>query len=217
MSFFGTILDVLKRHFISGVLVVVPIILTFIVLRFLFETVDNILRPSLQYLLGYYWTGLGLLTTLLVILLAGLITRNFVGHRIYKMGDQILVRVPLIRPIYSASKQLLEGMTGAGGASFKEMAMIPYPRQGLYSLCFVSRRVTMELGGMSREYAVCFVPSTPTPVSGMVVLVPAEEVAPVNLSVEEGVKFFVSGGAAAPETIRKAAPPAVTSSEDDRG
>jgi uncharacterized membrane protein len=217
MSVFSTILDVIKRQFVSGILIVVPLILTFIVLRFLFETVDGVLRPTLHNVLGYYWAGLGLLTTLLVILLAGFLTRNFIGHRIYKMGDQILVRVPLIRPIYSASKQLLEGMTGAGGSSFKEMALIQYPRPGLYSLCFVTRRLAIDLNGTSREFAACFVPSTPTPVSGMTVLVPADEVVPVNLSVEEGVKFFVSGGAASPESIRKPAPPAVTSSEDGIG
>ena len=217
MSVFGPVGDVIKRHFVSGVLVVVPLILTYIVLRFLFDTVDNILRPTLQHLLGYYRTGLGLLTTLLIILLAGFLTRNFIGHRIYKMGDQILVRVPLIRPIYSASKQLLESMTGAGGSSFKEMAIIPYPRKGLYSLCFVSRRLYIEVEGERREYATCFVPSTPTPVSGMTVMVPSEEVVPVNLSVEEGVKFFVSGGVASPELIRKAGLPAVTSSEEGKG
>lgn len=217
MSVFGTIWDVIKRHFVSGVLVVVPLILTFIVLRFLFETVDGILRPTLQHVLGYYRTGLGLLTTVLLILLAGFLTRNFIGHRLYKMGDQILVRVPLVRPIYSASKQLLEGMTSTGGSSFKELAVIPYPRQGLFSLCFVSKRIRIEVGGVKREFAACFVPSTPTPVSGMTVLVPAEEVVPVNLSIEEGVKFFVSGGVASPEEIRRAIAPTVFSNEGSKG
>ena len=201
MSVAGTVIDVLKRYFIGGVLVVVPFILTFLVLRFLFETVDGILAPFLSNLLGYYRTGLGVLTTILIILLAGVLTRNFVGHRIYRMGDRILTNVPLIRPIYSASKQLLAALTRSDAGSFEEVALIEYPRRGLYSLCFISKRTRVTIDGETREFCTCFVPSTPTPISGMTVVVPADQVRRVNLTVEEGVKFFVSGGVAAPEII----------------
>lgn len=201
MSVAGSILDVLKRYFLSGVLVVVPVILTFIVLRFLFQTIDGILGPYLSDLLGYYRTGLGLLTTLLIILLAGVLTRNFLGHRIYRMGDRLLARMPIIRPIYSASKQLLAALTQSEAGSFKEVALIEYPRKGVFSLCFIARRTRLDIDGEVREFCTCFVPSTPTPVSGMVVMVPADQVRSVNLTVEEGVKFFVSGGVAAPDII----------------
>lgn len=186
----------------SGVLVAVPFILTFIVLRFLFEAVDGILEPYLHDLLGYYRTGLGLATTLLVILLAGILTRNLIGNRLYRIGDRWLTRVPLIRLIYSASKQLLEAITGQDSSSFKEVALIEYPRKGLYSLCFVSQRIKIEMKGISREYATCFVASTPTPISGMTVIVPSEDVIPVKMTVEEGIKFLVSGGVASPSIIK---------------
>ena len=198
-------LDVLKRYFLSGVLVVVPFILTFIVLRFLFESIDGILQPLLHDLLGYYRTGLGLLTTLLIVLLAGVLTRNLVGHKIYRVGDRLLARVPLIRPIYSASKQLLAALTRADAGSFQEVALIEYPRQGLYSVCFISQRTQVEINGDFGEYCTCFVPSTPTPVSGMTVVVPSRDVHPVNMSIEEGVKFLVSGGVASPKLIKKKA------------
>ena len=198
-------LDVLKRYFLSGVLVVVPFILTFIVLRFLFESIDGILQPLLHDLLGYCRTGLGLLTTLLIVLLAGVLTRNLVGHKIYRVGDRLLARVPLIRPIYSASKQLLAALTRADAGSFQEVALIEYPRQGLYSVCFISQRTQVEINGDFGEYCTCFVPSTPTPVSGMTVVVPSRDVHPVNMSIEEGVKFLVSGGVASPKLIKKKA------------
>jgi uncharacterized membrane protein len=213
MSLISSIFDVIRRHFIGGVLVVVPFILTFLVLRFLFRAVDGILEPYLHDLLGYYRTGLGVLTTLLVILLAGILTRNLIGHRLYKVGDRLLVRVPLIRLIYSASKQLLEALTSHDSRSFQEVALIEYPRKGVYSLSFVSRRIKIEIGGESKEFAICFVPSTPTPVSGMAVMVPVDELVPVNMTVEEGIKFLVSGGVASPTIIKNKhdAPPMVSS------
>ena len=192
----------LKRYFLSGLLIVVPFIITFLVLRFLFETVDGILRPALNNLLGYYQAGLGVLTTLLIILLAGVLTRNLLGAQIYRMGDRLAAKVPLIRPIYSGSKQLLESLARPNAGSFHEVALIEYPRQGLYSLCFVSKRNRISINGVEKEYCTCFVPSTPTPVTGMTVVVPAESVTPVEMTIEEGVKFFVSGGVVSPELIK---------------
>jgi uncharacterized membrane protein len=160
------------------------------------------LQPYLHDLLGYYRTGLGLLTTILIILLAGAFTRNLVGARIYRVGDRLLDQVPLIRPIYSASKQLLAALTRSDADSFQAVALIEYPRKGLYSLCFISQRTRIELGGKADDYCTCFVPSTPTPVSGMTTVVPASDVYPVNMTVEEGVKFLVSGGVASPKLIK---------------
>lgn len=202
MPFINSIIDAIKRHFLSGVLVIVPFILTFIVLRFLFEAVDGILEPYLHDLLGYYRTGLGVATTLLLILLAGILTRNLIGHRLYSIGDRIVARVPLIRLIYSASKQLLEAVAGNDKGAFKEVALIEYPRKGLYSICFISQRIKIEIKGESRNYATCFVASTPTPVSGMTVIVPVEELIPVDMNVEAGIKFLVSGGVASPSLIK---------------
>jgi len=186
------------------VLVVVPVILTYLVLRFLFETVDGILENYLHGILGYYRTGLGVLTILLLILLFGIMTRNIVGNKIYRMGDNLLTRVPLIRPIYSAAKQLLEGLTaGSDRGSFKEVGLVQYPRKGVYQLGFISRdRVPVEVAGDQREFTIVFVPSTPTPVSGNVVLVPREEVVRLDMSVEDAIKFLVSGGVASPTILK---------------
>ena len=198
----NNIVAVVKRHFLSGVLVVVPIILTYIVLKFLFEAIDGILQPIIYKILGYYIPGLGIFTTFLVIILAGVLTRNFVGAWLYRKGDRLLVRMPIIRPLYSAAKQLLEAVTMPSTRSFKEVALVEYPRRGAYALCFISKRVDLEINGETRVFVTVFVPSTPTPVSGVVIMVPADEVIPVNMTVEEGVKFLVSGGVASPELIR---------------
>jgi uncharacterized membrane protein len=202
MSSANSIIVAIKRYFLSGVLVVVPIILTYIVLKFLFEAIDGILQPVIYKILGYYIPGLGVFTTFLIIILAGVLTRSFVGAWLYRRGDRLLVRMPIIRPIYSAAKQLLEAVTMPSTRSFKEVALIEYPRRGAYALCFISKRVDLESNGETRVFATVFIPSTPTPVSGVVIMAPVDEVIPVNMTVEEGIKFLVSGGVASPELIR---------------
>ena len=213
----NNIVAVVKRYFLSGVLVVVPIILTYIVLKFLFEAIDGILQPIIYKILGYYIPGLGIFTTFLVIILAGVLTRNFVGAWLYRKGDRLLIQMPLIRPIYSAVKQLLEAVTIPSARSFKEVALVEYPRRGMYALGFVAKRIEIEINGETRVFATVFVPSTPTPVSGMVIMVPVDEVVTVNMTIEEGVKFLVSGGVASPELIASAPTQLRTESEEVAG
>jgi len=191
----------IKRYFISGVLVVVPILLTFIVLKFMFESVDGVMQPLIHRVLGYYIPGLGFFTTVLIIILSGVLTRNFIGAKLYRTGDRILERLPIIRPIYSAAKQLLEAIAQPSLESFKEVALVEYPRKGVYALSFVSHRVEISTDGKRRKYATVFVPSTPTPVSGMVIMIPDDEVRIIDMTIEEGIKFLVSGGVASPELI----------------
>jgi uncharacterized membrane protein len=200
----NSIMDTIKRHFISGVLVVVPIILTYIVLKFLFEAVDGILQPLILQVFGYHFPGLGVITTLLIIILAGVLTRNYIGARLYRYGDRLLVKMPLIRPIYSAAKQLLESMATSTTQTFKQVGLVEYPRRGSYALCFISNSLTVTFENQEPQphYAV-FVPSTPTPVSGIALILPVEEVILVDMSVEEGVKFLVSGGVASPSKLKE--------------
>ncbi|UCE24107.1 MAG: DUF502 domain-containing protein [Candidatus Zixiibacteriota bacterium] len=214
MSLVNRILGSLRLHFLSGVLVVVPIILTYIVLKFLFESLDGILQPILERLLGYSIFGLGVFTTILIIILAGILTRNFIGARLYRVGDRMLVRMPIIRPIYSAAKQLLEAVTMPTMDSFKEVALVEYPRRGAFALGFISNRIEISSGGNLKKYVSVFVPSTPTPVSGMVIVVPEEDVHPVQMTIEEGVKFLVSGGVASPALIHRKNSPAIENEKE---
>ncbi|MBN1211914.1 MAG: DUF502 domain-containing protein [candidate division Zixibacteria bacterium] len=208
MSVASRVIDTVKRHFISGVLVVVPIILTYIVLKFLFESIDGILQPIIHNLFGYFVPGLGVFTTLLLIILAGILTRNYIGARLYKYGERIMIKMPVIRPIYSSAKQLLEALTTTDTKTFKNVGLIEYPRKGAYALCFVARYVVLKLKDKKHEAVTVFIPSTPTPISGIALVVPVEEVIFLDMTIEEGVKFLVSGGVASPENlIQKNAPP----------
>lgn len=201
---FLSIYDILKKYFLSGVLVVVPVILTFLVIRFLFEAIDGLLQPVLHELLGYFIPGLGVVTTVLLILLAGILSRNYVGKFLYRLGDNILAKLPLTRPIYSAAKQLIEAIASDESGVFQETGLVEYPRKGVFALCFVSHRFQLTKNGKTRDMVSVFVPSTPTPVSGMVIIVPPEEVTLLDMTVEEGIKFLVSGGVASPDVLKEA-------------
>lgn len=199
MSFFGSVVDIIKRHFLSGVLVVVPLILTYWVLSALFHAIDGILQPLIHSLIGYYLPGFGLLTTILLIILAGFFTRNIIGARLYALGDRLLVRVPLIRPIYLSAKQMLGAVTSGNREAFKEVCLIEYPRPGVWVMGFVSRYTTADLGGGTKRFATVFIGSSPTPVTGWTVIVSEDQLFRLNMTIEDGVKFLVSGGVVSPE------------------
>ncbi len=196
-------LTIIKRYFVSGVLVVVPIILTIVVIKFLFDTFDRLLQPFLIQLLGYNLPGLGIAVTFLLILLAGLLTRNFIGAEIHRMVEKVLARLPIIRTIYSAAKQLLEAIALPSMNSFKEVVLIEYPRKEAYVICFISQKFKMEKDGQLRDFMAIFVPSTPTPISGMVIIVPAEDVIYLDMTIEEAIKYLVSGGVVSPAILRQ--------------
>lgn len=196
------IIDALRRYFVSGVLVVVPIILTYVVLSFMFESIDGILSPYLRKVLGYTVPGLGILTTLLLILLAGVLTYNFIGSSLFRAGDRALRSFPFVRIIYMSAKQLVEGVTLPQRETFKEVALIEYPRRGVFALCFVVKRPRLVSGDGESELVSLFVPSTPTPISGMVIMARPEEVMVLDMSVEDAFKFLISGGIVSPELFR---------------
>lgn len=193
----------MKRYFLAGVLVVVPIILTYLVIKFLFELIDGLLRPAITHLLGYYWYGLGLIITLLIILLAGVLTKNFMGAALHKLIDTVLARLPFISPIYSGAKQLLEAVTIPSKGSFKEVVLVEYPRKGVYAVGLVTRRMEILAEGKLRPFVAVLIASTPTPFSGMAILYPVDEAVFVDMSVEDALKFLVSGGVVSPETIQE--------------
>lgn len=201
----------IKRYFLSGVLVVVPIILTYLVLRLLFNAVDSILQPLIFQLIGRNIPGLGIIATILLIFTVGIITRNLIGSQLVEIWDGIMEKMPVIRPIYSASKQLLEAMTSTGAGSFKEVVLIEHPRKGLYALGFVAQRTRLGIVPPTREMVTVFIPSTPTPMSGTVVIAPVDEVIWLEMTVEAGLSYVVSGGVALPrDLVVRPAKPATT-------
>jgi uncharacterized membrane protein len=203
-SFGRRFLAAVRRHFTGGVLVTVPVVVTLYVLYFLFRKIDGLLSPLLREILGYSVPGMGLIATLSLIVLAGiLIHHSPFGSRMYALGEILLIRTPLVRAIYSAVKQLVEAFTLPQDKMFDQVVLIEYPRQGILTVAFVSSSVLVTANGSRSEYLTVFVPSTPTPVTGWMVLVPRDDVIPIDLTIEEAAKILMSGGIATPEELRQ--------------
>jgi uncharacterized membrane protein len=177
----------LRRYFLSGILVIVPLIITILVLRFLFSGVDNLLSPLIAKLIGRKIPGLGIVTTIILIFIAGFLTANVIGSRLFRIWEIFFIKTPLVRTIYGSSKKLVEAMTTTG----------------MFSFGFLTNEIRMDLADKTDELIAVFIPSTPTPFTGWTLLFRREEVITLDMSVEEGVKFFVSGGIASPEMFRE--------------
>lgn len=197
------IFSTLQRVFVSGILVVVPVTVTLYVLYFLFQKIDGILSPLFLKYLGFSIPGMGFIATLLVIFVIGIIARNVLGSRLFGLGELIFIRTPLVRAVYTAAKQLLEAVTSTERKTFNRAVMIEYPRPGMYTIGFASARTELRTGSDAKEMVAIFVPSTPTPVTGFVVMLPASEVHALAMTTEEAIKFIVSGGFATPPVINR--------------
>lgn len=194
-------LEILRKRFVGGVLVVIPLIVTFVALKFLFESIDGILSPIIYDQFGYSIFGQGVVATVVLILLVGIFSHSIIGATIIRAGEKLLVRAPGVRTIYMAAKQLLEAVALPQRKAFKQVALVEFPRKGLYSLCFVVGNPDLKINSEQSEMITLFIPSTPTPVSGSVILAKPEEVVLLDMTVEEGIKFLVSGGIASPELL----------------
>lgn len=188
----------MRRLFLAGLLVVVPIILTFLILRLLFRTIDGLLAPLVTELIGRELPGVGLLATIVLVFLAGFFISSVFGSRLYSIGELLFIKTPLVRTVYGGAKQLMEAMFLPSGKAFKQVVLVEYPRKGAWAIGFVGGELAVE----RKQLISVFVPSTPTPFTGFVVNYPPEEVVSLPISVEEGIKFVVSGGIVAPDEIK---------------
>jgi uncharacterized membrane protein len=193
----------LRRYLIAGLLVWLPLAATILVVRGLVGFLDSTLlllpegyRPDV--LLGFHVPGLGVLLTFAVVLLTGLVVANLFGRRLVRGWEALLNRIPLVRSIYSAVKQLAETMF-SNGQSFRKVLLIEYPRQGSWTLAFqTSADVGEAQLKTGREVINVYVPTTPNPTSGFFLMVPKEEVVELEMSVDEGLKMLISMGAVVP-------------------
>lgn len=186
----------LKGTFIAGLFVVIPIGITIFILRFLFNFTDGILGSYLDDLFGLIFhhelhvPGLGIITGAVVIYLAGLLATNVLGTQLLKFGDVLLSRIPLVKSIYSSSKQLTK-VFQEGKSSYRRAVFVEWPRPGVKAIGFVTAEV--ERNGV--RLVVVYVPTMPNPTSGFALFFREDEVFESGMTVEEAVKFVVSGGA----------------------
>jgi len=201
----------LKNCFLTGLLVILPISITVYVIWVLIRAMDAILKyiPA-KYLpetyLQIHVPGLGLILVVILVFVVGLLTRNLVGRKIVQFGDNIVDRIPLVRVLYTGVKQLLEPLFLQKTNAFKRVALIEYPRRGVYVIGFVTGESKGEVQNKtSKDMMNVFVPTTPNPTSGFYILIPEDDVVYLNMSVEDAFKLIISGGIVSPSEKKPAA------------
>ena len=194
----------LRRYLVAGLLVWIPLGVTIFILKVLIGLMDrSLLLIPQQYRpeewLGFSVPGLGLILTLLVLLVTGLLAANIVGRSMVGLWESLLDRIPVVRSVYSAAKNFTEIVFSDSGQSFKKVLLIEYPRKGIYSLAFQTATNLGEVQGRMGEQMVCtFVPTTPNPTSGYIIIVPKKDIIELDMEIDEALKMIISLGVIIP-------------------
>jgi len=194
----------LRRYFVAGLLVWLPLVATYVVLSFSIRLIDRsllLLPPSLrpENLIGFKIPGLGVILTLLLVMLTGLVVANFFGRRIVGAWESILARIPLVRTVYGAVKQITASLFADASQSFREVVLVEYPRRGLWMLAFVTGDTPKQFQKVVGEDLInIYVPTTPNPTSGFYIMVPPSDIKRLDVPVEVGLKMILSAGVVNP-------------------
>jgi uncharacterized membrane protein len=193
----------LRNVFITGLLITLPIALTWFILQFLFKNLDalspvftNILiQLGVPFPEGYRIPFLGVLITLLIVLMVGWLTTSFFGKKVFQLGETLVEKIPFVRRIYTGTKQVVISIAQADTTTFRKVVLIEFPRRGLLAIGFVTGESRGEVQELTRGNMLnVFVPTMPNPTSGFLVFSPPEELTEVSMTIEEGIKYVVSGG-----------------------
>ncbi len=209
-NFFGFVISKLKTYLFTGILVTAPVLITFYMAYELFLWTDkwsrSLFPPQMAgESLLYYIPGIGVAMLVFALILIGMFTTGFIGKFFVRLGDFIVSKMPLISSIYSLLKQLFETVLSPKSQSFKEAVLIEYPRKGIWIIGFLAGQSSSELQQKTPtndKMLSIFVPTTPNPTSGFLVLVPQTEVIKLDMSVEDALKYVVSCGIVSPEEVK---------------
>lgn len=190
----------LRSYFIAGLLVVVPLYITVYVLSLIVSFMDGVflLMPSAFHpdnFLPVHVPGLGIIVTLVLILIVGVIATNFLGKRLLGIGEKALSKIPVLRIVYNATKQFMETFFTKEHQGFRRVVLVEFPRAGLYSIGFVTNKPSGEIKHKVREDMISvFIPTTPNPTTGFFIVVSEKEVITLEMKVEDAFKIIMTGG-----------------------
>jgi uncharacterized membrane protein len=202
----------LRNIFLTGLLITVPITLTIFILNFLFKSLDTLSPVFTNWLIilgaplpeGYRIPFLGMAMTLLIVFLIGVVTTNIFGKKMLNLWESIVEKIPFVRRIYKGTKQVVFSLSTMDTTAFTKVVLIEFPRKGAYAIGFVTGQTSGELLRLtSNNHMKVFVPTTPNPTSGFIVLAHFNELNELDMTIEEGIKYVVSGGIVSPEKAKK--------------
>jgi uncharacterized membrane protein len=192
----------IRQWFLGGLVVTLPTVITIWVLWKLFTSLDTMLQPLVERFLGFQIPGLGFITVIIIITLAGFLAGNFIGRLFMKSLELVAARLPLGGRIYLAVKQILDVLVSDSTETFRSVVTFEYPRPGIWALGFLSRETPPELlGPDGPETYNVFLPTSPNPTSGYLLIIARSEIHHTNLTVEEALKIILSGGAYMPSDL----------------
>jgi uncharacterized membrane protein len=197
-------LAALKKYFITGLLIWVPLAITFWVLSLIVRTMDQslLLLPQAihpEHVLGIYIPGIGALLTLLVVFLTGIIAANIVGQKLVRFWESALARIPVVKSIYYSVKQVSDTLFSSSGVAFRKVLLVRYPHPEAWSVAFQTGHPARDVADMlPDEHVGVFIPTTPSPVNGFFFFVRRRDVIELDMNVDEALKYIVSMGVVAP-------------------
>ncbi len=213
-------MSLIRRYFIAGLLVWLPIWATLVIVKFVIDLLDSTLHliPT-QYqpdrLLGIHIPGIGLLISISVIIITGMFVSNFIGRQLVALGEYLLAHIPLVRSIYSAVKKVLETLFTSKDQSFRKVLFVEYPRKGLWSIAFQTGAGSEELNKkLDTDLISIFIPTTPNPTSGFLMMVPRSSVIELEMNVEDALKYVISLGVVQPGVSKNGEPKGIVAAGD---
>ena len=194
----------MKKYFITGLLIWIPLVITLWVLKLIVDALDQtllLLPPEFrtENWLGLHVPGMGVVMTLVIVFVTGLATTNLLGARLVQLWHDILHRIPVVNSIYSSVKQISDTLFSSSGQAFRKALLVQWPREGMWTIAFLTGvpggDVARHLGG---DYLSVYVPTTPNPTGGYFVIVARKDVIELDMSVDEALKYVVSMGVVSP-------------------
>lgn len=202
-----------RGNFLTGLAVLLPTVITLAVIKWLFGTIAAFTDLLLFFLpqhmthadagkgsMHWYWSVAALILAVVLVSMVGLLTRYYIGKRLIAWLDTVMLRVPLLNKIYGTIKQVNDAFSTGSKTSFKTVVLVEFPKDGTHSIGFITSEQQAEVQTKTKEKVVCvFVPTTPNPTSGFLILVPEEKVTKLDMTVADGIKYIISLGSISPE------------------
>ena len=195
----------MKKYLLTGLLIWVPLVITVWVLSILVGTLDQtlLLLPDAwqpRAWLGFNIPGLGVLLTLAVVLLTGMLGANIIGQRLVQVWESLLSRIPVVKSLYSSVKQVSDTIFSSSGQAFRKALLVQYPRQGSWTIAFLTGQPGGDVANyLTGEYVSVYIPTTPNPTSGFFLMMPRADVIELDMNVDEALKYIISMGVVSPE------------------
>ena len=190
----------IRSYLLAGLVVWLPVLVTMVVLRFIIDLLDKTMaliphayQP--QQLFGFNMPGFGVLLSLILLLITGVVATNLLGQRLFLWSESVLERIPLVRSIYNTSKQMIQAVVATNSQAFRKVVLIEYPRKGIWSIAFQTGSSHPEIVQHTGvEMLTVFIPTTPNPTSGFLMMVPKSDVIEMTMTTEAALKFIISLG-----------------------